>query len=247
VTDILIIGATSAIAQAVAQRYASEGGRIFLVARDAARLDVLADDLKVRGALQVDTLAADMLEHDRHPEVIAAALDALPDLDAVLIAHGVLPDQEACQASAQQSMEMIDVNFLSSVSLLTPLANIFAERGRGTLAVISSVAGDRGRQSNYVYGAAKSGLDAFLQGLRNRLSKSGVHVVTIKPGFVISPMTDHIEGRGGPLWATPDKVAAGIVQAIEKDKDVVYLPGFWALIMFIIRNIPERIFKKLSL
>jgi decaprenylphospho-beta-D-erythro-pentofuranosid-2-ulose 2-reductase len=247
VTDILIIGATSAIAQSVALRYAAEGGRLFLVARDAARLDALAGDLKVRGALQADVLAADLLEHDRHPEIIAAVMDAMPDLDAVLIAHGVLPDQDACQASAGQAMEMIDVNFLSVVSLLTPLANIFEERGRGSLAVISSVAGDRGRQSNYVYGAAKSGLDAFLQGLRNRLCKSGVHVVTIKPGFVVSPMTAHIEGRGGPLWASADTVAAGIVQAIEKDRDVVYLPGFWALIMLIIRNIPERIFKKLSL
>ncbi|MGI9291809.1 MAG: SDR family oxidoreductase [Gammaproteobacteria bacterium] len=245
--DILIIGATSAIAQAVARQYAAGGVRLFLIARDGARLDALADDLRVRGALQVDTLAADLMDHDRHPELVAAAMDALPELDAALIAHGVLPDQEACEASAELSLEMIDVNFLSAVSLLTPLANIFAERGRGTLAVISSVAGDRGRQSNYVYGAAKSGLDAFLQGLRNRLSKSAVHVVTIKPGFVISPMTDHIEGRGGPLWATPEKVADGIINAIEKEKDVVYLPSFWALIMLIIRTVPERIFKKLSL
>ncbi len=246
-SDILVIGAGSAIAQAAAQIYAEEGGRLFLVARDAARLDVIADDLRVRGALQVDTLPADLLEHDRHPEIIEAALDAMPELDIVLIAHGVLPDQAACQASAERSVEAMDVNFLSVVSLLTPLANRMEERGGGTIAVISSVAGDRGRQSNYVYGAAKSGLDAFLQGLRNRLSKSGVNVLTIKPGFVDSPMTAHIENRGGPLWASPDTVAAGIVKAIVREKDVVYVPGFWALIMFVIRNIPERIFKKLSL
>ena len=147
-TDILIIGAASAIAQSVARQYAAQGSRLFLVARDAARLDAIAEDLRVRGALQVDTLAADVLDHDRHPEIIAAAADALPELDAVLIAHGVLPDQLACQASAQQTLEMIDVNFLSVVSLLTPLANQFEDRGRGTLAVISSVAGDRGRQED---------------------------------------------------------------------------------------------------
>lgn len=246
-TDVLVIGAGSAIAQAAAKIYAEQGARLFLVARDAARLDVIADDLRVRGALQVDTLAADLLEHDRHPEIVEAALDALPELDVVLVAHGVLPDQSECEVSARQSLDMIDVNFISVVSLLTPLVNRVEERGHGSIAVISSVAGDRGRQSNYVYGAAKSGLDAFLQGLRNRLNKSGVHVLTIKPGFVITPMTAHIEGRGGPLWASADSVAAGIVKAIEKGRDVVYLPPFWALIMLIIRSIPERIFKKLSL
>jgi short-subunit dehydrogenase len=143
-------------------------------------------------------------------------------------------------------MHALDVNFLSVVSLLTPLANRFEANKHGTLAVISSVAGDRGRQSNYVYGAAKSGLDAFLQGLRNRLSKAGVHVVTVKPGFVATPMTAHLPQQG-PLWAQPDDVAEGIVKAIDKQKDVVYLPGFWALIMLIIRLIPERIFKRLNL
>jgi hypothetical protein len=247
VSDVLVIGANSAIAAEAAKVYAEQGGRLFLVGRNSERLDALADDLRVRGAVQVDTLAADLTEHDRHPEIIVAAMDALPEPEVVLVAHGVLPDQDACAASAEESIHSIDVNFLSVVSLLTPLANYLEERGSGTIAVISSVAGDRGRQSNYIYGAAKSGLDAFLQGLRNRLSKSGVHVLTIKPGFVATPMTAHIEGRGGPLWAQPEDVAAGIIRAVEKQKDVVYLPRFWALIMLIIRNIPEKIFKKLSL
>jgi decaprenylphospho-beta-D-erythro-pentofuranosid-2-ulose 2-reductase len=247
VSDVLIIGATSAIAAEAAKTYAEQGGRLFLVARNSARLDAIASDLRVRGAVQVDTLAADLTEHDRHPEIIAAAMDSLPEPDVVLIAHGVLPDQQVCEASVDESLSSIDINFLSVVSLLTLLANKLAELKGGTIAVISSVAGDRGRQSNYVYGAAKSGLDAFLQGLRNRLCKSGVHVLTVKPGFVATPMTAHIEGRGGPLWAQPEDVAAGIIKAIEKQKDVVYLPSFWALIMLIIRNIPEKIFKKLSL
>ena len=245
-SQVLIIGATSAIAQAVARLYAESGAKLFLVARDASRLDAVADDLRVRGAIAVDCLAADLTEYDRHPEIVAAAFDALSGLDTVLIAHGVLPDQDSCQSSVSETMLSMDINFLSVVSLLTPIANLLEEKKRGTIAVISSVAGDRGRQSNYVYGAAKSGLDAFLQGLRNRLSKAGVHVLTIKPGFVDTPMTAHIPERG-LLWAQPEDVAEGIVNAIDKQKDVVYLPRFWALIMLIIRSIPERIFKKLSL
>jgi short-subunit dehydrogenase len=246
-TQVLIIGAASAIAEAVARQYAADGSRLFLVARDAERLEAIADDLRVRGAEHCHTLAADLTEYERHSEIVAAAVSALPDLDVVLIAHGVLPDQESCQRSVGETLRAIDVNFLSVVSLLTYLSNRLEERGGATLAVISSVAGDRGRQSNYIYGAAKSGLDAFLQGLRNRLSKAGVHVLTIKPGFVATPMTAHIENRTGLLWAQPDEVAADIVKAVAKKKDVVYVPGFWALIMFVIRNIPERIFKRLSL
>ena len=216
--QVLIIGAASAIAEAVARQYAAEGSRLFLVARDSDRLDAIADDLRVRGAEQCDTLTADLTEYERHSEIVAAAANALPELDVVLIAHGVLPDQESCQGSVAATLRAIDVNFLSVVSLLTYLSNRMEERGDGTLAVISSVAGDRGRQSNYIYGAAKSGLDAFLQGLRNRLSKVGVHVLTIKPGFVATPMTAHIENRGGPLWAQPDQVATDIVKAVEKKK-----------------------------
>lgn len=244
-SDVLILGASSAIAQEVAKLMAADGARLFLVARDPVRLDIIADDLRVRGAPQVDVLAVDLLERDRHPEIIAAAVDALSGIDTVLVAHGVLPDQAACEASVEAMLTTMDVNFLSTISLLTLLVEPIKERG-GTLAVISSVAGDRGRQSNYVYGAAKAGLSAFLQGLRNRLHDSGVQVLTIKPGFVSTPMTAHIEARGA-LWAQPEDIAAGIVKAIASRKDEVYLPGFWALIMLIVRAVPEIIFKRLKL
>lgn len=244
-SDVLILGASSAIAQEVAKLMAADGARLFLVARDPVRLDIIADDLRVRGAPQVDVLAVDLLERDRHPEIIAAAVDALSGIDTVLVAHGVLPDQAACEASVEAMLATMDVNFLSTISLLTLLVEPIKERG-GTLAVISSVAGDRGRQSNYVYGAAKAGLSAFLQGLRNRLHDSGVQVLTIKPGFVSTPMTAHIEARGA-LWAQPEDIAAGIVKAIASRKDEVYLPGFWALIMLIVRAVPEIIFKRLKL
>jgi decaprenylphospho-beta-D-erythro-pentofuranosid-2-ulose 2-reductase len=243
---VLVFGATSAIAQATVQLIAARGARLFLVARDAARLDSIADDLRVRGAPQVETLAADLSDYDRHGEIVTAALDVYPELDTVIVAHGVLPDQSECEQDAEAALASIDVNFMSVVSLLTPLANQFAAKSRGSIAVISSVAGDRGRQSNYVYGAAKSGLDAYLQGLRNRLSKSGVQVLTIKPGFVATPMTAHIEARGA-LWAEPEDIARGIVRALDKGSDVVYLPKYWAMIMLVIRCIPEWIFKRLSL
>jgi len=246
-SDVLILGAASAIARAVARDYAQTGARLFLVARDPERLDTIAADLRVRGAAQVDVLAADLVDRDRHPEIVAAAADALPALGTVLIAHGSLPDQQACEADARLALQALDVNFLSVVSLCTEIANLFSARGAGTIAVISSVAGDRGRQSNYVYGAAKGGLNVFLQGLRNRLQPRGVHVLTIKPGFVATPMTAHLPDRNGPLWAQPEDVAHGIIKAIDKQRNDVYLPGFWAIIMLIIRSVPEAIFKRLKL
>jgi decaprenylphospho-beta-D-erythro-pentofuranosid-2-ulose 2-reductase len=155
-----------------------------------------------------------------------------------LIAHGTLPDQGACQASFDTARREFEVNALSVLSLLTLAANRFEQQRSGTIAVISSVAGERGRQSNYLYGAAKGAVSLFLQGLRNRLSKSGVQVVTILPGFVDTPMT--ADFPKGPLWAQPDAVARDIVRAIEGGRDVLYTPWFWRWIMLIIRTIPER-------
>ena len=140
---------------------------------------------------------------------------------------------------------ILRTNFLSAVSLITWLANYFEASKQGTLAVISSVAGDRGRKSNYVYGASKGALNIFLDGVRNRIDRAGVNVLTIRPGFVDTPMTAHIPK--GPLFASPAQVAEGILAAVERRKDVVYLPGFWRPIMFLIRNIPERVFKKMNL
>jgi short-subunit dehydrogenase len=163
----------------------------------------------------------------------------------VLIAHGTLGDQHACEASVPETIRELNTNAISVISLCTLLANRFAAAGRGTLAVIGSVAGDRGKQSNYVYGAAKATVDVFLQGLRNRLFKQGVSVVTIKPGFVDTPMTAAY--KKGLLFAQPGAVADGIVKAMDRGTPVVYLPAYWRLIMFVIRSIPERIFRKLSL
>lgn len=206
---------------------------------------MIADDLRVRGAATVGCYTLDCCEVAAHPAMLDAAIAALGGIDVALIAHGSLPDQRACEASVDLTLREIDVNGVSVVALATLLGQRFAQQGSGTLAVISSVAGDRGRQSNYVYGAAKGMVSLFLQGLRNRLAKQGVHVLTIKPGFVDTPMTAALPK--GALWAQPDAIARGIVGAIDRKYDEVYLPGFWWLVMTIIKHIPERLFKRLSL
>ena len=242
---ILIIGATSAIAEAAARIWAARHCALFLVGRRSERLEAIAADLRVRGAASVECLTMDARDVARHATMRDAALASLGGLDVVLIAHGSLPDQRACEASVEQTLREIDTNGVSVIALSTLLARHFAEQGRGCLAVIGSVAGDRGRQSNYVYGAAKGLVDIFLQGLRNRLAKQGVQVLTIKPGFVDTPMTAAF--AKGALWSAPPAIARGIVEAVGRKRDVVYLPGFWRAIMFVIRHVPERIFKRLSL
>ncbi|UCF94402.1 MAG: SDR family oxidoreductase [Desulfobacterales bacterium] len=242
---ILIFGATSAIAQATARLFAAHGATFFLVARHGDRLQAVADDLLVRGAAQVATAILDASDYDRHPALIEEIYQRLGELGIVLIAHGSLADQKACERSFEVTRREFETNALSVISLLTHLANRLEQQGHGTLSVISSVAGDRGRQSNYVYGAAKAAVTTFMEGLRNRLYKSGVHVLTIKPGLVDSPMTARFPK--GFLWTRPEVVARGIHQAIEKRKDVVYLPWFWYLVMGVIRALPEAVSKKMRL
>ena len=242
---ILIIGATSAIAEATARLWAGRGDALFLVGRNTQRLEVIAADLRVRGAVSVGCFTMDACDNSRQATMLEAATVAMGGLDVALIAHGSLPDQKACETSVETMLREIDTNALSVIALATRLGQQFEVQGKGSLAVISSVAGDRGRQSNYVYGAAKGMVSLFLQGLRNRLSKKNVQVLTIKPGFVDTPMTAAF--TKGALWAKPEAVARGIVKAVDKKRDEVYLPGFWRLIMLLIRHIPERLFKKLSL
>jgi decaprenylphospho-beta-D-erythro-pentofuranosid-2-ulose 2-reductase len=242
---ILIFGATSALAEATARWFAADGDSFFLVARDRGKLAAVAEDLPVRGATQVAAAVADALDFDRHRALVDEAFKALGGLDTVLIAHGTLPDQKTCELSFAAARREFEINALAGMSLLTHVANRFEGQGFGTIAVISSVAGDRGRRSNYVYGAAKGALSIFMQGLRNRLHRCGVHVLTIKPGFVDTPMTAAFPK--GFLWTSPQRVAKGIYEAVAKKKDVVYLPWFWSPIMGVIRGLPEVIFKRLRL
>ena len=241
---VLIVGASSAIAEAVARLFAAQGDMLYLVGRRAEALEAIAADLRVRGAARAQTEVMDANTIERHAALLDNADAALGGLDTVLIAHGTLSDQAVCQKSVALTFQELHTNALSVIALLTLVATRFEAQRSGMIAVISSVAGDRGRQSNYVYGTAKAAVSTFLSGLRQRLHKSSVHVVTIKPGFVDTPMT-----RGFPkglLWAQPERVARDIVTAMEKGKDVVYTPGFWRVIIWIIESLPEKIFKSLS-
>ena len=242
---VLIIGAGSAIAEAVARILAARGDALYLVARRPERLEVLADDLKVRGAKAVHSEVLDVNNFDGHKAMIDRADTALQQMDTIFIAHGTLSDQKACQASADLALAEIKTNALSMISLLTPVSTLFEERKNGTIEVISSVACDRGRQSNYIYGCAKAMVTAFLSGLRQRLGKSGVRVITVKPGFVDTPMTKDF--KKGFLWASPEKVAADIVKVMDSGTGELYTPWFWRLIMLAIQNIPEVIFSKLRI
>ncbi|MFH1491270.1 MAG: SDR family oxidoreductase [Pseudomonadota bacterium] len=244
-SNILIFGAASAIAQATARIFAAKGDRFFLVARDSEKLRMVSDDLRSRGAGHVESAAADLTEYDLHQALIEKARNHLGGLDIIIIAHGTLPDQKACEKSFEPVMEAITVNALSVISLLTHLANLLEQQGHGTLCAISSPAGDRGRRSNYVYGAAKASVSIFMQGLRNRLYPSGIHVLTVKPGFVDTPMTAGF--TKGLLWTRPEVIASGIYKAIVRKKDVVYLPWFWSVIMFMIRAMPEALYKRIRL
>ena len=242
---ILILGATSAIAEQFSRLYALAEHEILLVARNASALEEISRDLEVRGVGKVNILSHDFTEIGKAGELVEKSYQILGEINIALIAFGTLPDQIKCsQDSAVMHMEIL-LNFNAIVVLLNELAMKFEQQKMGSIVVIGSVAGDRGRQSNYIYGSAKGGLSIFMQGLRNRLASDGVQVLTVKPGFVDTPMTKLFDK--GLLWVGPDKIARDISRAIEKKKDVLFTPWFWWGIMLIIRLIPEKIFKKLKL
>jgi decaprenylphospho-beta-D-erythro-pentofuranosid-2-ulose 2-reductase len=242
---VLIVGAASAIAEATARLLAARGDALFLAGRDGPKLLAIAADLKLRGAALTATFVLDVRAVDRFAALLQAADEHMGGLDAALIAHGTLSDQSACQSSVELLRDEFEVNAVSVMALCTHLAERFEAQGRGIIVVISSVAGERGRQSNYVYGSAKAAVTAFTSGLRQRLYAKGVAVITIKPGFVTTPMTAAFSK--GPLWASPATVAAYIVRAMERRAAVVYSPWFWRPIMSIVRALPERIFRRLRL
>lgn len=241
---VLIVGATSGIAVEVARAYAERKATLLLTGRNSARLGAVADDLRVRGAVAVETAVLDVIERAAHPAIVEWAF-ASGGLDVALLAHGLLPDQTACQTDAEAAVEALDVNFTATVALLTHLANRFEAQRHGTIAVITSVAGDRGRRSNYVYGSAKGGLGIFVQGLRQRLYPAGVTVVTLKPGFVDTPMTAGVPKNA--LFSSARRAGRAIHRALEAGRTVAYVPWFWRPIMAMITALPESVFKRLRL
>lgn len=240
---VLILGARSDIAQAVARRFASLGHAIQLAAREPQRLQRDRADIAIRGNVAVSLHNFDALDITGFDKFI----DDLPELPLIVIsAIGTMNEQHVNETDPQAAARDIRSNFEGPALILGMLANRLEKRGRGTIIGISSVAGERGRAANYVYGASKAGFTAFLSGLRNRLAKSGVHVITVKPGFVATRMTVGMD-LPARLTASPDEVAEAVVRAVQLQRNVVYVRPIWALIMGIIRAIPEPIFKRLKL
>ena len=242
---ILIIGAGSAIARETAKLFARDGAHMYLCDINEGRLESVKSHLKVFGDCKINYEELDVNDFDKHETVFQNAEKTMNGIDIVFIAHGTLPDQEEARKNVKSTLKEFAINGTSVISLSTIAANYFEEKGKGTLAVISSVAGDRGRQSNYIYGAAKGAVTLFLEGLRNRLSGTEINILTIKPGMVDTPMTAHIPK--GPLFSKPEDIAKKIYDAILKAKDTVYVPGYWFLVMTVIKHIPESIFKKMKL
>ncbi|MEO6801622.1 MAG: SDR family oxidoreductase [Granulicella sp.] len=242
---ILVLGATSGIAEATCRIWAAQGARLFLAARNGDKLAAVAADLRTRGASYVDTAVVDLDDTAQHPALLAHAINSLTGMDIAYLTHGVLGQQPQAEQDFAQAEQILHTNLIAPISMLTWLANYCVQRHAGVLAVISSVAGDRGRKSNYLYGSSKAGLSAFLGGLRNRVDREGVTVLTIKPGPTKTAMTAGV--KGSEKFADVNTVAKSIAAAIDKRRDCLYVPSKWQPIMFVIRNIPESIFKKLNL
>jgi short-subunit dehydrogenase len=242
---VLILGASSGIGRAVAEEFARRGQGVLLAGRDAVELDAVAQDLALRGKVPASRILVDALAFDTHAAFLEECRRASRDsLTGAVVCVGDLGNQAVAEKDPREGRRILETNLVGVISLLDVLAGYFESRKGGFLCALSSVAGERGRRSNYVYGAAKAGLTVYLQGLRSRLHASGVRVVTIKAGFVDTRMT---WGRPGMfLVASPARAARGIADAVEKGRDVVYVPGFWRPVMALVRALPERIGKRMK-
>lgn len=240
---VLLLGATSDIGQALADKYAKEGYGVWLAGRNTNHLQDIATDLKIRHEVAVEHYQFDALNYSSHQKFYND-LPGVPDITICIF--GYLGDQEKAEKEWDECENILNTNYVAAVSILNIVANSYEDRSAGLVIGISSVAGDRGRQSNYFYGSAKAGFTVYLAGLRNRLFKHNVHVLTVKPGFVDTKMTEHLD-LPAPLTAQPQKVAQAIFKAAKKKKNTLYVLGIWWLIMTIIKSIPEPIFKRLKL
>ena len=246
VKKIVILGATSGIALEVQGQLARRRCQFLLVARSPQRLAALQADLLIRGASQVLTYSADLSSIPQHNGILEFAFREFPDFDTVFLAYGSMHRQKESESSIEVLLEELQVDFVSAAAILTLFAAELERRREGCIAAITSVAGDRGRRSNYVYGSAKGGLSLFLQGLRSRLHPAGVSVITIKPGPVETPMTDGLPNAA--QFANPQQVAHDIVASLERrSPDVLYTPRIWRYIMTAVKLVPESIFKRLPL
>ncbi|HEY4235151.1 MAG TPA: SDR family oxidoreductase [Lacipirellulaceae bacterium] len=243
----VVIGATSEITRAVALELARSGGRFVIAGRDTDELAIVAEDLRVRTKAMITAIELDVTAYETHAAFVDACFAALGPIDGIVVGQGYLADQQAAASDWSLARQMIDVNYASAVSLINLFADRLAAEGHGYICGISSVAGDRGRQSNFFYGSTKAAFSTYLAGLRNRLFSKGVDVITVKPGFVDTSMTWGSLDPRSPLVASPERVAKDIARAIRWRKNTTYTPWFWSPIMLAVRLIPEPIFKRLSL
>lgn len=244
---IVILGATSAIAEATARLYAGEGAELLLVARQPERLATIAADLKLRGAARVETAMRDLADSDDVAGAFAGFVTTLGGVDHVLLAYGVLGDQKAAEQNPAEAQANLRINFTSAAAWTLVAAEVLERQGHGSLVVLGSVAGDRGRRANFVYGAAKAGLATLVEGIAHRFAGKGPRAVIVKPGPVITPMTDGFANRNGLMWATPETVAKIVRRVADRGGPVVYAPWFWRWIMLVIRLLPASIFNRLDI
>jgi decaprenylphospho-beta-D-erythro-pentofuranosid-2-ulose 2-reductase len=241
---IVILGAASSIAEITARIWAAEGARFILVGRDEARLDDIATDLKARGADGATTWPLDCANADAASQ-LNKMVEALGGLDVLLLAYGALGDQAELEHDQNAVAKLIQTNFTSAVAWCLAARVVLANQGAGALLVIGSVAGDRGRRSNFIYGATKGGLARLVEGIAHNLAPLGARAVLVKPGFVDTPMTAKVEKKG-LLWAQPEQVAPLIAAAARSGGPIIYVPTFWWFLMLIIRHLPTFIFNRLN-
>lgn len=242
---IVILGALSGIATELARIYAARGAHLGLLGSSADRLAALAADLRVRGATRVETLATDLAAPGSYEATIGGFADKMGGIDVLILAYGILGDEARARGDSEHAARILATNFTSAAQWL--LAAARRMNGKGTIVVFSSVAGDRGRQSNYVYGSAKAGLAVFAQGMAHEFTSTGPRIIVAKPGFVITPMTEGMK-RSGPLWTSARRAARIVVGAIDcKRGPIIYVPWYWRWIMLIIRLVPAPLFHRTRL
>ncbi|RYX84933.1 SDR family NAD(P)-dependent oxidoreductase [bacterium] len=237
---VLVVGATSGIAKELCREFARHGFNLVLAARDEEELAILGADLKIRGNVEVRVVTFDALDYDSHP----AFWESCSDVDGVVCCFGVLTDEATARRDPKACRVLIETNYNANVSLLNEVANSFEERKRGFICVLSTVAGERARRSNYLYGSAKGGLTAYTEGLRSRLFPAGVSVTTVKPGPVDTGMTFGMDKL--PLLAPPEKVASDIYRGLRRGADVVWTPAPWRIIMGLLRFVPASLWKRMD-
>jgi decaprenylphospho-beta-D-erythro-pentofuranosid-2-ulose 2-reductase len=245
VQSVLVLGGGSDLALATCRRLAPRARTIVLAARKPETLDTAAADLRLAGTQTVDVVAFDATDYTAHDAFVAQMFERYGDFDVVLFAFGVLGDQAEAERDGRAAREIVESNFVGAVSVGVPVARHLREQGHGTLVVLSSVAGERARKSNFVYGSSKAGVDTFFQGLGDALVGSGVHVLIVRPGFVHTKMTAGV--KAAPLATTPDKVADAIVDGLRRGREIVWVPGILRWVMAALRHVPRVVFRRLPL